>query len=613
MNNIYDKKPLPFIPFFILLSIYMLVIFGLKDFLILLFSDYPHLYSVVEIDAISFEEFYIYFPATGNFDLGYLPELTILINWILYKVLFFSSIDLYLLFSHTIIPLASFWLLVFIYLRYLSMSWSVLLAFFGVTFFFDFSLFAYLADITNSLDNVVGSASLRPPEITRSPIPSFTFFIFALTYYVTTISHRVSDRRLMLYTLLWSLNIYIYLHNFIAGITFWFFYLIYASYLKQREFDKGALAKLLLYNLGVVLVILLPFAVSTSLLMVNAEVDVFQNYGLVEREAGPVVDKWGVFFSYLMPILLTAVIIRVYCRDFYELFYKFTPIFILIGVELLVLNLHIIFGSFFQSNLYNIRIGNFFPKYLYYVPVIYFLASPLKTLFHTDSINKVAIGIHEFFGNYLLKYRYIVVSVGIGIVSILVISSNIKAFNHNVSKTSPRMNEVVQKYEELESIKAGGGIIVSEYIPVNMLLQTLRNENALFINSFGNPGKTDEIIERMALFARIFQWDEMQYLKFMMPGVGFKEMYAKNNFVISDETLKNGFGYWLTWHRRKMDGAQLSDYKALILKKFRGLDVMQFLAKYSVKAIQFGNSIDPSIRVKSVSGENKTKMVLVDY
>ncbi|MFC1546278.1 hypothetical protein ACFL4O_00980 [bacterium] len=178
------------------MSLLVLFLFALKDILILLFTQNGHLYAVVNTCVTTFEETYLYFPILKIFNvehiflflsqtLSFIPIGPFLIGKILYKSLFMSSNDLFLFFSHLIPPFLSFWLIFLIFRKYISRSWSFLLAFLGIMFYNNFSFAAYFYNIIFHHADFIRSSSLNPLEIQRFPFPSFlNSYAQALHFYI---------------------------------------------------------------------------------------------------------------------------------------------------------------------------------------------------------------------------------------------------------------------------------------------------------------------------------------------------------------------------------------------------------------------------------------------
>jgi hypothetical protein len=497
-----------------------------------------------------------------------------------------------------------------IYKRYLSKWWALLLAFWGIAFYDKFSMFGYLFHVLLNPSDVVNAASLSPLEITRTPFPSFSFFVFILCFYLSTLTYKLSQRRYILLTILWSLNIYVYMVNFLAGAIFWFGFIIFTRYISCKSFNIKSISKTVFLNIVVMCAVVSPLFIR-MFLNTGLDREIIANLGVSHRDAGLIFGPWGVFFTYILPMILVIVVITVYCADYYELLYRFMPIIIMVITELIVLNLHIILGAFFQTRLFSIRIGNFFLLYLYFIPIIYFLSSPFKPLFHNTTKQKIAEGIHNFFKNYIIRYQIVISILGVTLTSLLVVSSSLRYYGNHKKFTEVRMKSVYDEFESMRSVSSEGGTLISEDIAVNLLLPVLSGNSSLMVNSFNNPVRIEDMLDRLVLYARIFNWDKSRFLDFMLPNEAYKDFYTKNDFIVSENILKNGFGYWLTWHLRKMDKDEMEKYKQDILYRFDNINIEETAKKYDLTIIQAIGEIAPSLPVKLLKIEKGFKLYLV--
>ena len=610
-------------------SIFLAFLFGFRDIWILLYGKWPHLYAVINTPRASWEGIFAYFPFTNHVTLSnllpaapmantglsnfnYFPPITIISQGIIFKWFFFSNIDLYMLFMHTVFPVASFWLIFEIFKRYITPAWALMLAFWGVTFFPNFSLFSYLLNLVKDPSGYITTASLSPMELTRTPIPSFSFFIFILSFYLTIKEHRPSRSRYFLLSTLWALNLYVYLFNFVAGVLFWVLYMIYTCYIRDRGFKYRDIAVTLFPNIVIILAVISPVIIKRVFLATPLDQEIFERMELIGYEAGFIANDWGLLFSYLLPIIAVLIVLWLYCADYYELAYKFSPVFIMIFVEIVVSNLHLVLGKFFQPDLYFMRIGSYFPRYLYFIPIIYFLSLPNKRLFHNKFRNRISEVLHTICDRVIIRPQAVIAFMGIFVLTLFSIFSGIRYIRHYEKSVAPRMTMIEESYNNLASVTNGSdGIIVSDDIPVNLLIPVMSKQETLLVSAFSNFTSSEEILDRLVLFTRIFNWDKEQFLDFMMPSERYHDFNSDNNFTLSDETLAKGFGYWLMNHRRHMNSEELEKYRERILRVYETYDLDLNIRKYKVRAVQATGSINPVLSVKSaLKGDKNTVYIL---
>lgn len=602
-----------------LFSLLLILLYNLKDILILLGSKWPHLYPVSNVSSLVFEEVNVYLSFlnySGFSELisnisANIPLVTLMSQWIILKWICLYNLDLYLFLSHSLLPLGAFWLLYLIFRKYVSASWALLLAFFGVTFYHNFSSLSYVFNCIFNPVDLVATASLVPMEMTRTPFPSFSFFFFILTFYLSIRTYKLNSKHYLFLSSLWALNLYIYPYNFIAGMLFWLPYLIFTRYISNRKFKTKPILKVLLLNAIIVFIIVLPYLTQTFFFLSDIDKTAMQNLTFISKDSGLVLSDWGFVLSYLFPIVLMLLVTVIYCADYYELFYRFSPVFIMIVVELVVLNLHLIFGKFVQTSLFSVRIGNFFSRYLYYLPFIYFFAAPLKHFAHDRKKYKIIKAIHTFLNKYIIESRHIIATLGILILGFVTVMSSYKNYTCYEQSAAQRMASVEAKLSAIVAISNQEDTIVSDDIAVNLLANITAENKSLLINSFNTYRSSEEIIERLILFCKIFNWDEEALLDFMLPDETFGSFYKDNNLVIYDQDLRKGFGYWLVWHRREMLPEEMSSYKKKIMGKFVEIDLVDGLGKYNVKLVQAEGEVNPKLPVKSMITKDKVRIYLI--
>ncbi|MFA5138757.1 MAG: hypothetical protein WC728_05930 [Elusimicrobiota bacterium] len=598
-----------------LVALVLLSILALRDVLILSRGPFHHLFSVINVPAASFDEVFLYAPYVTRFGLhtplpvapafygdlsglSFFPFLTLIINGLLFKGLCFSNLDLYLLVGHVLLPMLSFFLILKIFNRYVSLSWSLLLAFWGATFLSRFSAFGYWAQCLRDPSQAVALASVVPPEISRMPFPSLSLLVFLATFWISTQAYWEKRSHLLGMTALWALNYYVYLFNFVAGILFWFGYLLACQYFRKRSPAK-AIADLLLCA-GVVALVLAP-ALWRFTHLSPVDHEVMSRLGVVGRGAGLVVNPWGITFSYLLPIAATAGVIQLYCADRYELFYRFTPVFLMMVVEILVINLHLVVGEFVQPELFLTRIEPFFPRYFYFLPCIYFFAAPRKTFFHREvrGIDRVADRVHDFFNSTIIRFRAVIAALGIAGIGWIVGMSSLRFYRNHVETVAGPMAPIEAHARALATSRREGPMtVVSEDLPANFLVSLVTPHDALVGSSFNNPVSTEELLERLALYARLFQWKKERFLDFMMPSEEFEELLSGDSFRVTEAFLARGFGYWLVWHRRRMGPEETVRYRERLVGLYDSLDVPAALSKYRVRAIQAFDGVAPALAVR---------------
>lgn len=593
---------------------------ALRDGLILFASPWPKLHGIVDTCTLSWEEIVCYFPFANRVSLANLfparpssdpsfshftnfPFLTIWVEAFLYQVVCLRSAKFFLLVMHVLFPVASFALLYRIYQHYLGhRKWTLFFSFVGILTYNHFRLRDYLADVIGSpsLINAVSGASLSPPEITRLPSPSFTFFFFVFCFYLTLKIRKPDLSKILLMSLLWGINLYVYLFNFILGVTFWLLYLIYVQMLEDRRFQFWNILKTLIGPLLIIGACVMPVFINNVLHPSAINAEIMQRMSLVTRaNAGSF--QWGFFLlHFVAPIAGAFVLGKILSFDRYELFYRFTPILIVAFVELLMLNLHLIFGKFFQPHLFSLRIGVFFFHFLYLVPIVYYINRPPK-LFSHGSLSRrfvetfyqtIRVIVVEKSSYYLIPLTLLVV--------LHSVASSVKNWQLHKSEVAPVMSEVDRAYQGLSETATKGQVVVSDLLPVNLLVPAFSSQASLWSNAFNNYESSEGIVERFALFARIYGWNETRFMDFMLPSSDWLGFYENPSFRLTPSIYENGMGYWLSYHQKTMTPEELEQYQLKLQTLFKTLNVPETLLKYQVAVIQAKGSIDPVIRYKKM-------------
>jgi hypothetical protein len=598
------------------ITIVLVVLFGLKDFLILVSDQWPHLYPVANAPTQTWEEVYIYLPFANHFSLGNplpmapmvepavsgftaFPAITLIVQGVLFKFAFLSNVDAYLLAMHVVLPIASFWFLYAIFSRHIHQAWALLFAFLGISFISDFSSLGYILGLLFQANNIVDSGSLSPLEITRTPIPSLTFLAFISTYYVTVKSYRISQRRLVLLSVLWAVQLYIYLFNFIPGLLFWFGYIILARRMTDRGFLVAPLIRSLLVASISVAIVLVPVAIKYLFFDTPLDREFIDRLQSVSANESFISSDWGPWISYLLPVGIMIIVIWISCADYYEAIYRFGSVFILAVVELLVLNLQFVPGQFFDNQLFSVRVAVFFDRFLYFVPVVYFLSLPQKRLFKTGILSRVSTGIYPIISLTMERLRIPIAFVVSFSIALLLVASSLRYLENHDQVVAPRMAVVDKRLEALVDGRAHGTLVVSEDIAVNLLLPSLSDQTTLLTSSFNNQVSSDDILQRLILYSKIFGWNQQRFLEFMMPNPTLQSEFGSNGFVMSDNFLTIGLGYWLLHHQKVMGADELQKYQQLLSTKYAQFDMTASLQKHHVVAVQGLNPVESNLPIVS--------------
>ena len=589
-------------------TVFLLLLFGLSDVLILLFSKWPNLYGAVGVPVQKWEEIVIYTPFARAFSLSNLfpiapafdqslsgfsvyPWITFFIEAMLLKVFALGNINAYMLINHSVLPVLNFWLIYLIFNHYISKVWAILLAFFGVTYFSGFHYINSVETLLGFGDNAGSIFHYGLPEITRTPFPSISLLLLLIPFYLTIRSNRLMPYRLTFLSLIWGLQIYVYLINFIAGAIFFSLWIVYAHYITDKGFYPSKTA----VSIGVFLLICIALGIPYYAVSIS-----FLGEQLAGKVASPVRgvlsgSDWNVFFSYSLPFSLLAVSFYLFRSDYYELFYRYSPVFIVLVVDLLIGCLLFLVTDRINPELYYYRISNILFRFFYFIPFLYFVGlprkrgcTPKKSSFYRIVHNKLP----DLLRNYIHRYRKVYSISAILLLGIYILMNNVYIYKMHEKLVMPEMQQIQQ---ELDMVKQAGikdgSIAVYEDITANLLTPAVNNTATLLVSSFGNFVDDRLILERIILYAKLFGWSEDRLLAFMEPSETFIGLtsYKNKELIITNEMLESGLGYWLLNHKKPINQQHLEPYRQRILHLYRETNLDQLLKRNSVGVILVRN------------------------
>lgn len=587
----------------VLISLLVVAIFSVRELSILILSDWPHLYGVVGVPIIRWEEIILYLPFATEFTwsnwfpvapvadnsvsgLTLFPQISIVLYQILYKTVGLGDIDLFLIILRLFFSLVSFWLIYAIFRIYIHKSWALLFAFLGVFYFPGFSSFGYAVELLVGQGRLIDSASIVPPEISRSPFPGITLPFFLIVFYLTIKSNRLDQKRLCLLSIFWGLQIYIYAFNFIAGILFWFMWLVYACYISDKGIFIKKLTKTWSVSLAIIMAVSSPYIIKLVFYQSQIDQQFVESVTWVSNNTVMYTSNWGGIISYLLPTVFVLCVIFLFRGDYYELFYKFTPVFIAIGVDLVIGSMHFIFEKTIDPTLYHDRISGIAFRYFFFIPLFYFLGNPYKTTYSIKNkqIINFAERLHIILQQTLIKRRIILCGLGVLFIGGIEILGGVRYFLHHEQEVATQMKVMENEISIVQTAGIEEGNVAFENIPTNFINPLLTKHNSLLVSKYGNQIKEESILKRLVLFAKLYQWNEDKFIKFMLPSDKFNRKVKTRQSLINQKDMEEGLGYWLLKHQRSMQQGELEQYKKHIQSQFRLLELNQLVRQFNLKA-----------------------------
>lgn len=544
------------------------------------------------------------FPSQPNIDMSdqafmYYPYLTLWIYGIMAWLIGMKGI---IIISTVMFPTCSFYLLYRIFSRQLSELWSISISLTCILAFSDWPFRSFLVGLIRgiSFDKL---ATIQPLEITHYPIPSFTVMIFLLVFYFSTKNKKLTFTRITLYTCLWGIFSQIHAVDALYGLAFWFIYFPVKFFKQSGKKISNAYMKTIAAQILIGLLFVMPIIFSWK---TSSAYNSMENIGLIVSNAGETPGLFYIAAYFFLPLLVTALVFLVKKVDPYEILTRFIHVYILLFVELVLVISSVFFSKSFEIDVVQTRIALFFLHFYYYTPFIYLVTRPTGYTYSrgmeaNQIIRKFEIGLHFVF-NRLDKIYLLFIIVFLFIFSG---SSSYRSFMHFKDIGAPAQKEIMDEYQEIINILPEGSVLVSESPATNLLPPIDFNNyyKTLWINRFTHNIASSEIIDRLLLYAKIFNWPKEKVLQFLSPG-RLQEGRGAIVDLSHHKIHESGVGYWLVHHKRRMDEVALNQFLSTVSNRFDNINIENLLNDFAVTYIYSSSAIATSIRVKSVTELN---------
>ena len=261
-----------------------------------------------------------------------------------------------------ILPSLIFLLLQKLLLNYLNFLWSSSISALSIFSYsgYDFKQFIY--SIFINFNEIKG---LAPKKIILFEYPniSITILIFLILILICFRLNRFNFNFIISITSLWSFFSFISFSGSIFGILFW---LIYSSIkiFRQKKGKKQNIFNFFLLNL--IFYVLFLYLFKNYIFVYENEVKGIYNFSL------------GYFLFYFVgPVVSILFIYLFYKIDLYEIFIKFTPLYVLMLSDFLYSIYLANYVIDYQNHEYFIY-PHFILHFLYIIPIIYYLNKPLS-------------------------------------------------------------------------------------------------------------------------------------------------------------------------------------------------------------------------------------------
>lgn len=518
---------------YVCVSLGLFILMGSRDFLLLFMGlDFN---AVINIPTMIWEENYVYFNWINRIDFDSAKYFSVLMHGfinILFQYICMGNQIIFYILVHTVFPILSFWFIYRIYCCYINRTWALCLAFLGIVYLKHFSMWDSIKLMLASPLQYFQTGPVALFEISRLVYPSISFLFFIATLYFSTRHKKLTYKQIISYSIIWGAQIYIYPMNWVAGSLFWILYIPIHSYF--AKYSIKTVIKYLVMTFFCVGIITLPYFKQVFSQIMT--LDLYSEW--MHRYSNVFVNQWGVGFAYLVPIVFMFLVILFRCADYYELIYRFYPIFILMFVELICLNIHW-FLPIKDSTMYifSDRIGNFFCRFLYFVPIFYFMSISPKRFYHENTIKAYFFKLFDKLLNQIHFLRHRLIICLTGVVILMLFATQVRYLIFLKSQKSQRVfSDSSQVVQLLHAIKSN--IIVNQ--------------------------SSKEKLSAIARFCKYNGWAYSDFSKLMTPNKFSKEYNRTNGYIVTEEKLRNGFGYWAVFQTKEMNMKYYRQYIDLL-------------------------------------------------
>ena len=258
--------------------------------------------------------------------------------------------------SFVLFPLIISYLLFKIFNKYLNSFWSAIFTFIGV---FSNETVPFREYLTNIIYHGQNTYTKINFEVFTFPLPSMSFLIFLVLFYLVMNEVKFTLFKIILYSLCWLFLVEISFFDGLFGLIFWIsFFPI--KFLKKKESRSNEVY----YSFLIIFLLVIYIFFKFTSLQLNLDNDSIIDWNYI------IYHFFSYFFLPISFLILANLSIKV---DIYEIYIKFSNIIILIFAHhILILTI-----SFFTDlNLRKFETGvqMIFTHFYYFVPSLYFLS-----------------------------------------------------------------------------------------------------------------------------------------------------------------------------------------------------------------------------------------------
>jgi hypothetical protein len=306
--------------------------------------------------------------------------------------------------------------------------------------------------------------------------------------------------------------------------------------------------------------------------------------------------NWGIFSSLVLPLGLLLFSMFIFRADLYEMFYQYTPVLIVMLIDLALGIANLLLAGSASMDLHYLRISSLFYRFFFFIPFLYFSSMPIRRrrLGRQSRFTELESWLQVFLQKSIHGFRVQIGVALIVLISAILMLAHMKVYENHNSNVAPAMRKVESQLKISKELPGEKGSIVAyESIAANLLVPSVGASPSLLSSAFGNYVDEQGILERIVLYAKIFNWTEMRFMDFMMPSGDFSSMGSLTpSTLIDDNTMNSGLGYWLMNHEKYMEGKSLEQYRAMLEDAYSTMEIEGLLIKHNVRSIVATNQLE---------------------
>jgi|GEM_PF-1899662 len=447
-----------------------------------------------------------------------------------------------------LLPTMSYTIIYVIFRRSLSPLWSATLGFLALISYTDLPL----------RDFVVAFFSLKmtphtfsPLEVSAFPFPALSVLAFLACFYFSTQLRRLSFSRVSVITAMWALQTQIHPINAALGLGFWFLYFPYVM-ANQTDSRGPSLLKTMGYQVLIAVILSAPAAYA------YLRLSEMNGGSLNHLDAVNPAQLWifGRFYyaAYFgVPLSAALFLFWQWRLDPKEILHRFCPVVACLIVECGLIAGHFSFGLPIAPELVFSHLGMLFLHFYYLVPVIHFMERPLTLHWKYDQTLK-GICLVKFPHWVALKASLILNPILLLLITVFCLSQL-----QVIDRAHRNFSVATDSENQLQLLKSGlkaPATLVSQSAIINLLIPIQSSHHTLLVNRFSNDISQTEVVSRLALYYKILNRTEADFVQFLSPGAIQHPTPNKPISLSLDHLNESGLGYWLVHHKRVFKHAE---------------------------------------------------------